>query len=321
MQISEVLEVIDAAQSIAIAGHVNPDGDSIGSAFALRYMLRAMGKEAVVLLGQETKPPELYAFLPKYEYTYAHLYTEKPDLFITVDTPSPKRLGTAEFLIHEAKKVLAIDHHRNYEEFADYYLGDPTAPAAASLIWRIIQASRVEPTLNMATYCFVGIVTDTGRFAYRNTDHLTFIDAAEMVELGVNPSWVCENIYENKSVEAMQIEALVLSRLQFACDGLISYSYLYEKELNAVGLGKDATEELPSLLRSIKGVEISVLFRSQESGEVRVSLRSRKYFDVGALANRYGGGGHAGAAGCTLEMCLEEAMPMLINQLSEEHAS
>lgn len=308
---------MDAAQTIAISGHVNPDGDAIGSALALRDLLTAMGKDVVTLLGQDHPAPELYDFLPAYEFTYASEYTATPDLFIVVDASTSKRLGTSERLLGVAKDTLVIDHHCNYEGFAHHYYGDTTAPAASTLIWKIIKASSVTPTINMATYCYVGIMTDTGRFAFKNTNLSAFVDAVEMIEVGIDPSYLSEQVYENKTVEAIRIEALVVSRIKFSCTGCIVYSYILEEDLEALGIERDATEQLPSILRSIKGVEIAALFREEGSEGVRVNLRSRSNYDVGAFALELGGGGHAGAAGLSLDMPVRDAIPYVLGRLTD----
>lgn len=318
ISIKEALAVMEKAQTIAICGHINPDGDALGSALALRDMLRAMDKEVVCLIGQDHPAPELYDFLPEYEFTSAAEYTQVPDLFIVVDASTSKRLGAAERLVKEAKDTLVIDHHTNYEGFAHHYIGDTTAPAAATLIWRIIKASRVEPTLDMATYCYVGIMTDTGRFAFKNTNRSAFSDAVEMIDLGINPSSLSEHVYENKTIEAMRIEALVTSRIHFSCTGSVVYSYILQDDLTALGIERDETEQLPSILRSVKGVEVAVLFREEGSEGVRVNLRSRSNFNVGSFALEFGGGGHAGAAGCTIEKPLKEAIPFVVDRLMEK---
>lgn len=315
----EVLAVLNAAQTIAISGHVNPDGDALGSAMALRELLWAMGKEVDILLGHEAPPPELYAFLPNYDFIYESEYAKTPDLFIAVDASTAKRIGTTERLIHTAGTTLVIDHHANYEGFAEHYYGDTTAPATASLVWKIIKESSVEPTRAMAVYCYVGIMTDTGRFAFMNTDRTAFADATEMIDLGVDAAELSQQIYQNKCLPAMRLEALVVDRIKFSGGhNEVICSYILRDDLTALGLTRDNTEQIPTILRSVRGVEVAVLFRDEGEEGVRVNLRSRGAYNVGAFACALGGGGHAGAAGVTLAMPLEEAMAYVTNKLVEE---
>ncbi|MDR1359161.1 MAG: DHH family phosphoesterase [Coriobacteriales bacterium] len=314
----EALKVMEGAQSIAIAGHVNPDGDAIGSALALRSLLRALGKDAVVLLGQDSAAPELYRFLPEYEFVRASEYSGVPDLFIVVDASTAKRLGTSERILGVARDTLVIDHHSNYEGFANHYIGDATAPAAATVIWRIIKASGIKPTLAMATYCYVGIMTDTGRFAFRNTNASAFADATEMIGIGVDPARMSELVYENRTLSALRLEALMIDRIQFSGGGSVAYSFILEDDLRALGLERDATEQLPATLRAIKGVEVAALFRDEGTKGIHASLRSRNTFNVGAFASRFGGGGHAGAAGLTLKQPLDEVISLVVSGLASE---
>ncbi|MDR1088890.1 MAG: bifunctional oligoribonuclease/PAP phosphatase NrnA [Coriobacteriales bacterium] len=314
----EALAVMDTAQRIAIAGHINPDGDALGSALALQSLLRAMGKDVTVLLGQDHAPPELYKFLPNYEFVWASEYSEVPDLFIVVDASTAKRLGNSERILGVARDTLVIDHHTNYEGFAHHYIGDTMAPAAATLIWRIIKASGITPTLDMATYCYVGIMTDTGRFAFKNTNASAFADASEMIGIGVDPAGLSELVYENKTLPALRLEALMTDRIQFSGAGSIAYSFILKDDLRTLGLERDVTEQLPAILRAIKGVEVAALFREEGREGIRVNLRSRSSFNVGAFAREFGGGGHAGAAGLTLEQPLDEAISCVVERLASE---
>lgn len=318
MSVEAVFAMLSAAQTIAISGHINPDGDAVGSALALRDLLLAMGKEVVVLLGQESPAPELYSFLPRYDFVYASEYCGSPDLFIVVDAATVKRLGMSERVLQMARQTLVIDHHESYEGFSPNYFGDTTAPATASLVWRIIKASAIEPSLEMSSYCYVGLMTDTGRFAFKNTDRTAFADAMEMIDSGANPAELSQLVYEKKSLGAMRLEALVIDRVRFSCDGTVAFSYLLKDDLESLGLSRDATEQLPTILRSINGVEVAVLLRDEMSEGVRVNLRSRSSYDVGALARELGGGGHPGAAGATLAMPLDEAISTILGYLDKK---
>ena len=311
---TQVLKLCRSANSIAIAGHVNPDGDSLGSSLALAELLRSLGKSCDLLLGQDLPAPQLYAFLPGYDFIAAASYQKVPDLFIAVDSGTINRLGTAQAVFERSAQTLVIDHHANYENFADFYHGDPQAAAAGDLIWQLIRASGVAPTPTMALYCYVAILTDTGRFSFENTNSQALASAKEMVDLGVDPAFVARQIYENKPVAALQLEARLVQRMRFAQKGALVYSYVSDSDLSELKISRDATEGLPTILRSIQGVKVAALFREEKDG-VRVNLRSRNGIDVGALATSFGGGGHATAAGLTLEMPLAEARDLVVPKL------
>ncbi|MDR2109069.1 MAG: DHH family phosphoesterase [Coriobacteriales bacterium] len=311
-----VLAELVGVRSAAICGHVNPDGDCLGSNLALAELLRALGIQTSSLLAQPSPPPDLYAFLEGYEFIAAADYTQTPDLFIIVDAPSLERIGDAAAIFKRARRTLVIDHHPEYAGVADLYFGDVYAPATASLVWQLIEASGIQPNRRMAEYCYVAIMTDTGRFSFQNTDAEAFEQAARMVHLGARPTWLSQRVYENKPIGAVRLESRLVERIHFACAGAVVYSWINEQDFSDFSVSRDDTEGLPTILRSLAGVEVAALLR-EETGSVRVNLRSRAGLDVGAFARAHGGGGHEAAAGLTLQMTLAEALESFIPQLVE----
>jgi phosphoesterase RecJ-like protein len=312
---AQVLQLCQSVDNIAIAGHTNPDGDCLGSALALAELLRAQGKQVSVLLGQNAPAPSLYGFLPHYTFVSADHYEGCPQLFIAVDSPTIKRLGASQNVFERAAQTLVIDHHIHYENFANYYFGNAKAAATGNLIWELIKLSERVPTRTMALYCYVAILTDTGRFSFENTNSRAFADACEMVDLGVDPAFVAREVYENKSRELLQLEARLIERTHFLCEDALACSYVTDVDLGELSIARDATEGLPTILRSIQGVKVAALFR-QEGDIVRVNLRSRSGIDVGSLAMALGGGGHVAAAGLTLEMPLGAAFAKVMPELT-----
>jgi phosphoesterase RecJ-like protein len=167
----------------------------------------------------------------------------------------------------------------------------------------------------MASACYVGLMTDTGRFSYQNTNDQAFIDAAQMLTTGIDATEISQLVYENKPLAALLMEARLIERVQFACDGRVAYSWINEQDFADLGISRDDTEGLPSILRSIQGVNVAALLR-EEQGSVRVNLRSRHGRDVGILARRFAGGGHLAAAGLTLQGTLQEALDTFIPELT-----
>jgi phosphoesterase RecJ-like protein len=314
--VQEVLALFSGVKKVAICGHVNPDGDALGSALALAALLRAQGCEATCLLAQDRPAPLLYTFLEDYNFVPACNYTDSPELFITVDLPVASRLGDALPHFERAPKTLCIDHHPDYSDYCDAYFGDTQASATGALIWELVKASGMPITAAVASYCYVAVMTDTGRFSFQNTNEHAFSIAAEMVHYGVRPTEISQNVYENKSMAMLKLEARLIERMRFAFDNAFVYSWITEDDFNELGVSRDDTESLPTTLRSIQGVEVAVLLRSEGSA-VRANFRSRGCCNVGELARSFGGGGHSAASGATLECTLDEAAAMLIKALSE----
>jgi phosphoesterase RecJ-like protein len=239
---------------------------------------------------------------------------------VVVDVSVLNRLGDTMPVFGHADQTLIIDHHDGYDGLGSYALVDPDAAACSLLVWNLILASGVAPTVRMAEYCYLGLMTDTGRFAYQNTSAACFTAAAQMVQAGARPERMYARIYSNKPLAVLQLESRLLERMQLACDGAVASSYLSDADLSELGIVREQTEELPSFLRSIEGVRVSALFRSQSDG-VRVNLRSEDGFNVGDFAQRFGGGGHPGAAGISLSLPFEEAMEQIVAALIQDYST
>lgn len=308
---AEVLGLFTDVKTVAICGHVNPDGDALGSCLALAYLLRQTGHTVTCLLAQDSPPPQLYAFLEDYEFVPASGYTDSPDLFIAVDSPALSRLGCAETAFKRAAVTLVIDHHPDYEGYGDYYHGSASSSATGLLVWDLIRESKIEVSRYCAECCYVALMTDTGRFAFQNTHTEAFRAAAEMIEAGVSPSYISSQVYQNKSIPTVVLESRLIERMKFSENGQVAYSWITEHDFDELGLNRDDTEGLPDILRAIKGVEIAVLLRV-EGDSVRVNLRAKNECDVGSIARRMGGGGHAAAAGFTLECGIDEVLDKIL---------
>lgn len=310
----ETLHLLEKPKEIAICGHVNPDGDALGSGLALAAFLRMKGHRVTCLLAKQEKPPELYRFLDHYDLMPAAEYDLAPDLFIAMDLPVKNRLGDAIEVFDRAAETLVIDHHPDYSGFADHYYGDATASATGMLVWKLIKASDVVPTKEMAEYCYVALITDTGRFSFQNTTTESFMMAAEMVTAGVDPSKTSALVYDSVSLNALKLDARLISRISFAAGGRFVFSWVTEEDFDELQLSRDESEGLPTILRSVKGAEVAALLR-EEGERIRVNLRAKGCCDVGSIARHFGGGGHQAAAGFTLTASLEEARDLIVEEV------
>ncbi|MDR0308542.1 MAG: DHH family phosphoesterase [Coriobacteriales bacterium] len=348
----ELLEFFQPGQSVAICGHVNPDGDCLGSAVALGLFLEAHGCQVVKLLASGNTPPRRYNFLQGYHFSSVLDYQDSPDLFIAVDLSDIKRLGDAASVTKRAGQVLVIDHHQGYSGFADHALIDPDSAATGLLVWNLIKASGEKAeaeaeaeavTADIASACYVAMMTDTGRFAYQNTGVDVFEAAASMVRAGADPALLNRLVYEERLESSLQLDALVINRLEYLDEEKkVVCSWVTSDDYRDLGVDRSDTENLSVILRSIQGVEVVILLREEgdlphnrgvdQSSEghdqmqaqeddngklIRVNLRSKSDFDVGKLAASFGGGGHQGAAGYNFRgersVVLSNLMPVLGN--------
>ncbi|MCL2024591.1 MAG: DHH family phosphoesterase [Coriobacteriia bacterium] len=314
------LENIEPGQTVFVCGHVRPDGDAIGSVLALVAALDGRGVKAYPLLADNKPKPSTYAWLAGVD-TYL-MPTEAArfgpaDAFIAVDTPVASRLNAALPLLEEASRTLIIDHHRALEPYGDVRYIDESAAACSQIIWQLLDTLNWERTAQIATACYVGLASDTGRFMHDNTTPAVLRDAAEMVEAGADNAAINVALYAQKSAAALALEGLVLERMMVLNDERVTVSWLTQADFTTREAQRDEVENIADLIRSLKGSEVAVFITFGDTG-TRVSLRSKTDFDVAAVAERFGGGGHRGASGVTwpdknasLSDILDAVLPLL----------
>lgn len=312
--LSRISTVLMGAHHVALSGHINPDGDCLGSTLALAAALRICGIRADMLLADDGLP-DLYAFLPGYQgFRPASTYEGHPDVFVVLDTPTPTRLGCSLAIMQQTPVTIIIDHHPDMCDYADHSYCDVAAGAVGMLVWDLIVLMGVTPTPAIATACFTALVTDTGRFQYQNTTVSAFEHAALMQAAGAVPSQISREVYQNRTIACVELEARTIANIHFADQGHLVYSWVTEQDFAQTCSTRDDAESLPDILRSLRGVEVALLMR-QEGGTIRASMRAKGARDVGAVARAFGGGGHAAAAGFTftgtIEEVIEKVVPML----------
>lgn len=313
-----IAEALLRCQSIAICGHKNPDGDCLGSQVALKYALEALGKRVDLLLVEPESIPTNLRFLPgSSEFVAAASYDDFVDCFVAVDVPTPERLGDADRIRKQVELTITIDHHAVPEAMSQLSFTDPDAASTTMLIWELIALLGINPPLESAIAAYTGLMTDTGRFQFQNTDERAFLAAASMVSAGANPGYISAEVYHNRSRASLALQTAAIDHMTLLGQDTIALSWISQEDLAAAqGTSKDA-ETLIDLLRSLQGVRIACLLKEQPEG-VRGSLRAKDDTDVAAIAKQFGGGGHKAAAGFTYEGSLEQAIEALATILREE---
>ncbi len=303
------------AQDIVIAGHVNPDGDCLGSQLALFQMLRLLGKDVTVVLAHDDPLPRELCFLPGAEaFVPARALPGAIELFMAVDAGVPERIGDADELRQRAKRTITLDHHGVACGMSDLNYSDPDAAATALLVWDLIKLLPLEPSAEAATCTLTGLITDTGSFRYQNADARAFEAAAEMVHTGAEPAEVAKNLYQNNSLASLLLERAAIEHLRLLDDGTIGLSWVSMQDMQDCHAQRSDAENLVNVVRSIAGVRVACVLRDRGS-EVRGSLRAKDATDVSALARALGGGGHRAAAGFTIKKGLPEAIEFIEQEL------
>ena len=282
-------EAIDASKTVAIAGHINPDGDAIGACLAMAACLDKVGKEVAVLL--EDYDPK-YDVIPGKHYVYHGDYDALvPDLFIALDSSTPDRLGRAFEVMKRAKATALFDHHPNNNIEADIRLTDPLAPSTTLMVYNYINR-RVMIDVNIGAAIYAGIIYDTGGFRHRSTTPEALEVAAKLMHIGVDFSKIYSGILFEKSKDKTRLFAEAISRIGYA-EPDIAYTYITQADVSE--LGGVYPDGVVDYLISIRGVDTAI-YAVQKEGGTEVSLRSR-VVNVGELAAEFGGGGHKAAAG------------------------
>ena len=303
-------EAIDASRSVAIAGHINPDGDAIGACLAMAACLDKIGKEVAVLL--EDYDPK-YDVIPGKRYLYHGDYDAlAPDLFIALDSSTPDRLGRAFEVMKRAKATALFDHHLNNSIEADMRLTDPSAPSTTLMVYNYI-SRRIMIDVNIGAAIYAGIIYDTGGFRHRSTTPETLEVAAKLMHIGVDFSKIYSGIMFEKSRDKTRLFAEAISRIAYAEPG-IAYTYITQADVSE--LGGNYPDGVIDYLINIRGVDTAIYALQKEEG-TEVSLRSRTV-NVGELAGKLGGGGHKAAAGFLAKDKPAEVIEMIVRTLKAE---
>ena len=316
-EFSEMMALIDRHESVLVTGHIDPDGDCIGSMFALAMMLEEMGKKVMCYAPGEIS--ELFLKLPG-----ASTLTEreeassfKHDLVIAVDSPNTAR--TENFARPcENEDVINVDHHPTNEMYGCVNIVDGGAAATTVLVYRFFLSVAPERiTADVADCLYLGILMDTGGFRFQNVDSEALRIASELIDLGARAYDLAHEYIYVKKFSTLKLLGLVLDSLRLHLDGRAVTIEVTSEMLEKTGTTLKDSEGFVDYGAALDDVELVALFRETAPGEVRVSLRSRNDHNVSALAERFGGGGHVRAAGLTLETDLVSARKTIVDGFGE----
>ena len=311
----EIAEVLLKAEKILIYPHINADGDAVGSAAALCHTLRRLGKTAYVLI--EEQLPANLRFMDKGYFTFDEKVIEQPDVSVCVDCGDFGRFPMRREKFLSARTTVCVDHHGTTQNFCDYNYVDSAAAATGELIYALIKEMVPEADVETGEAIFAAITTDTGNFQYSNTTKNCHLIMAELYDLGVDTNKVSVEIYENERQEKLMITTKALSTLEIFGGGCGAISHLTLEDMKEIGAEPFETDGVIEKLRSISGVEYAALVKEKEPGVIRVSMRAKRRGNVASIASELGGGGHVKAAGCTLNMPLDEAVNLVKSKLNE----
>jgi len=318
---NQVIEKLKDGERFLVIGHIGPDGDAVSSVASLVMILRKLGKTADGCIADSI--PEFFRRLSGDEWIKGveDLRNYAYDTAITVDSSDLARIGNAVELLEGRIPDITLDHHKSNIGFGTINFCDPSVAAAAMIVYEIGE-QLVDIDAVLAQMLLLGIATDTGFFRYSNVDERVFSYAAKLVGYGANIGRISNAVLEHRTLNEIRLHTAMFETLKITCNGKLATAYVTAEMIEATGCTDEDTGGLVGQLRAIGGVEVAILFIEWPQGTFHVSLRSKNVVDVSEIALRFGGGGHARAAGCSVtDVTLEALMNDVIAEAEAAIAS
>lgn len=306
-------KLIAQADSIAIGGHIRPDGDCVGSSLGLYQYIKDIHPQKSVDVYLEEIPNGYKFIAAAAEIKHEIIQEKQYDLFISLDCGDEGRLGFSLPLFKQARTTFCIDHHISNEEFADknYVVAD--ASSTSELVYKLLDKDKI--SLKTAEALFLGIVHDTGAFQYSCAAPETFEAAAALIRIGVDSTKIIKETFFEKTYTQHQVLGRSLLESMLLLDGKCIASYMTQKEMDFYGVKAKDLDGIVSQLQLTKGVEVSVFLYELEKGNFKASLRSKDKVDVSKIAQYFGGGGHKKAAGLSMNGTVHDVLNNILKQI------
>ena len=307
ISVKKCADILREKDNILILTHANPDGDTLGSGFALCRALMKIGKICAVINADDIPKKYNYLFDDIVEIKF------KPDYVVAVDVATVKLLGGLE---EQYKIDMCIDHHSTNTEYANLLLLED-APAACQIMYEGVLALGVEVDKKIADCLYTGLTTDTGCFRYDSTTAQTYRVAADLIDAGADNGRINRIMFETKSKTYARLERLAIESMRFYEHERVAVITVTQEMFQLTGSNAQETEGLAPLTRQIEGVEIGITIQERPDGTCKASIRTFESVNAAKLAACFGGGGHAQAAGCKFDCDVKEARRLLVDKCRE----
>lgn len=319
MGLKEIADAIKKYDNYIITSHIDTEGDAVGSELALFYLVKQLGKNAVIVNNDPV--PDRYRFLPGWDKIIIidNWRTKDYENIIIVDCPTIERSGEIDQLIYNSKIKINIDHHISNENFGDFNWVDPDASSCGEMIFNLYREMGLNINEEIATLLYVAMLTDTGSFRYDSTTYETHQAAGELIKLGIKPDKIAAKVYETKTIGDIELLSKALSTIKMTHNGRIAYMYVTKEMLDETNTTPDRTDGFINFARSIEGCEISIFFREdiEDPQRIHIGFRSKDRANVNVLASKFGGGGHPKASGCLMVGNLNDIIKKVL-KIAEE---
>ena len=313
------VEIVRSGRRFLLTSHIRPDCDALGSELAMAGILEALGKQVIVVNGQET-PPNLQFIDPRRRLKALGKDVQMADLagydvLMVLDTSAWAQLGPMADVVRETNaRKLILDHHVSTDDFSAELFKDTQAEATGRLVMEAARRLGVNITSEIATALFAAISTDTGWFRFPSVTSGTFQAASQLVEAGANPGAIYTQLYEQDTLARLQLRGRILARTKTELGGRLAYTAALAEDFAVTGALPSDTEDIINLTLGIAGVEVAVIFVQLKSGSFKLSFRSRTAkVDCNEVARTFGGGGHKAAAGASIDGPFEQAQAKVLD--------
>lgn len=316
--LEKIAERIKRAERVVLFTHIRPDGDAIGSAFALKTALEQLNIPSVYC--NESAMPSNLSFLPDLGEIKSELPSEKADLYIALDNADSSRLGVFadKFLGASRKKIdtINIDHHVSNNRYADYNYVRVCSSNCMNVA-TLIDLLGVPYTKKIAEYLLTGLLTDSGNFSHDDVTEECFLLSARLIKAGAEISRLSYNLFKKQPKARAKLYAEVMGKMRFFHSDKFALITISLEQMERYGADNGMTEGFVDFPLNVDTVEIAASVMEVKKGQYKISLRSKTYADVNKLAGVYGGGGHVRASGCMLYGDLEDIIDKLSYTVSQ----
>ena len=307
--------MIDQAGKIVILGHVNPDGDCVGSCLAVYNYIKEWDSSRAVTVRLE-RVPSKFSYLSGFDAIETEAGEETYDLCICLDSSDEERLGDFKSCFDRSAKTICIDHHITNRGYAQENVIDGHASSACEVVYGQLDESRISK--HVAECIYTGIIHDTGVFKYSNTSRKTMEIAGKMMEKGIDFGTIIDGSFYKKTYMQSQILGRALLESITFLDGRCIFSVVRKKDMDFYGVDKSDLDGIVDQLRVIDGIECAIFLYETGIHQFKVSLRSNSIVDVSRIAAYFGGGGHVRAAGCTMSGSVHDVVNNLSAHIAEQ---
>ncbi len=311
---NNIIKTIMGSDNFIITSHYSPDGDNLGSSIGLYYALERLGKKAFFVL-DDVLPRNLDFLYENMKIYKSDEVSMKEYILIALDCGDKNRLCCSENIKNNAKMLINIDHHASNDGYGDLNYVDSHASSTSELIYDLLMKID-EKTIDkkIGNCLYTGLITDTGNFMYSNTNSSSFLMASQLLKLNIDKEEIIKNIYQSNPLNYVKILGNALNTLKVIEEKIATID-LTKEMFKKNNISFNDVDGIVNYTRDIEAVEVGILFKEKSEKEIKISFRSKSYLDVNKIAQKFGGGGHIRASGCTIKDSLENAKEIIIKEV------